>query len=140
MTKLISKALIYLSKREYSRIELESKLMLISENQVEINDALDYLEQYGYQSDRRYIESYVRYKSKTFGLLKIRYELKKRVKDFDLINEVINSLCLDEIEIIQSIVKKKYNNSQPAFEKIIRYLMSKGFNVDSIYKVLKNKN
>ena len=140
MSKLISKALFYLSKREYSQIELENKLMLYTDNKHEIAETIEHLIKLGYQSDKRYIEAYISSKYKYFGIAKIKYELRKKVKDIHLINDACNTLEINEAEIIRKIIKKKYKiiNNQIS-SRIIRFLYSKGFNIDIIYQVIKSE-
>ena len=136
----MSKALFYLSRREYSQIELENKLKLSSEDINAIKDTIEKLIQLGYQSDRRYIEAYVRYKSQKYGIMKIRYELKNKVNDLDLIDEVIDSLVINEASVIEGLITKKYTNLNPNMKNsVIRFLLNKGFNKEIVYEIVIDK-
>ncbi|MBR2250984.1 MAG: RecX family transcriptional regulator [Neisseriaceae bacterium] len=54
---LYNKALNYLARREYSRLELQCKLAPYSDNQDDITAVLDRLSERNLQSDERFSES-----------------------------------------------------------------------------------
>lgn len=79
MTKAFDSALRLLSRREYSAMELCDKLKQKGFNLKDVQNALNECKRLGYQSDERYVESYIRARiHQGYGRLKIRQELKTR--------------------------------------------------------------
>lgn len=104
--------------------------------------AVDYLQDYGFLNDREYAELYARDKRNLngYGPDKIRYLLKQKGVDDELIADALEHFTQDdEIELVEKIVHKKYvrnRNLSKEKTKIIRFLLSRGFEYSAIKAVL----
>lgn len=104
--------------------------------------AVDYLQDYGFLNDREYAELYARDKRNLngYGPVKIRYLLKQKGVDDELIADALEHFTQDdEIELVEKIVHKKYvrnRNLSKEKTKIIRFLLSRGFEYSAIKAVL----
>ncbi|CAC9930350.1 regulatory protein RecX [Aedoeadaptatus coxii] len=104
--------------------------------------AVDYLQEYGFLNDREYAELYARDKRNIngYGPVKIRYLLKQKGVDDELIADALEDFTQDdEIELVEKIVHKKYvrnRNLSKEKTKIIRFLLSRGFEYSAIKAVL----
>lgn len=104
--------------------------------------AVDYLQDYGFLNDREYAELYARDKRNLngYGPVKIRYLLKQKGVDDELIADALEHFTQDdEIELMEKIVHKKYvrnRNLSKDKTKIIRFLLSRGFQYSAIKAVL----
>lgn len=130
-------ALYLLARREHSQFELRNKLLQRKFPVALIESALLELLQEGWQSDKRFAESYAHMRiNRGFGPLRIRYELQQRgIKD-DLIDACVpddNEFWLEKISLL---CKKKFS------KKVIkdikerarqqRFLQQRGFALEQI--------
>jgi len=134
-----------LARREHSFFELKKKLQLKFPDKsiVEIQQELEKLRDENLQSDKRFVESYVRYrKSRGFGYLHIRNELRSKYVADVLIDQLLFVDDSDWLEIINNLVAKRARQSQQLtsgskdYFKIIRYLEQRGFPLNLTEKVL----
>lgn len=140
--ELWNKAIQYLSRREYSRMELFAKLGKQSPEAVD--SVLDSLEKEGYLSDRRFTESFIRMRAaQGHGLNRVRFDLKKKGVDTGLISEVLDELEMDWYELATEVYRRKY--SQPLDQsdykersKRMRFMSQRGFSMDEIQYSLEN--
>lgn len=141
MNIIKSKAIYFLSRREYAYQELFSKLKKYSEDLGEIKLVLDELKRKGFLSEERYIQSYINSKKNKYGLAKIKYSLKQKTDDMDLINDVLKSSAIDEYEIAKNLWEKKFlgikARDKTELSRQIRFLQNKGFGFEIINKILK---
>lgn len=127
-------AMRMLVRREYSRLELESKLGLKEYEETEIAEAIDDLIERGYQSDHRFTEAFIKMRyNQGKGPVKIRGELKQRG---------IQSCDLSEYnwyKLAKSIKNRKYGEnidlSYKDKSKQKRFLQSRGFELDQINEI-----
>jgi len=98
-----------LARREYSQLELLTKLSLKGFIRQDVQAVIDRLANQGLQSDERFAEIYARSRfNKGFGSLKVAYELKQRgIDGFDL-QAVIMENFGDETQLINQVYNKKY--------------------------------
>jgi regulatory protein len=134
-----------LARREHSFFELRKKLQtkLPDSSVSEIEREITRLRDENLQSDKRFVEAFVRYrKSKGFGYLHIKEQLRSRFVAETLIDEY---LCNDEAhweELIERVIEKKLSGEyQLEFggsrhRKIIRFLEGRGFQQSNIRKAL----
>ena len=136
--ELYAYALNLLAQREYSAKALLDKL-LSREDTVSAEAVLLHLQQKGYQSDLRYAESYVRYRSNAgFGPLHIKMSLKQKgVSDAD-IQIGFDEAGINWFEVIETLYYKKYKtkpDSKKEESKRQRFLQGRGFSWDLIGSV-----
>lgn len=107
-----------------------------------IAGAVDYLEEYGFLNDEEFAELFARDKRNLngYGPVKIRYLLKQKGIEEKLIAMALENFTQDdEVEMIEKIVEKKYvrgNVLSKDKSKIIRFLLSRGFQYPAIKVVL----
>ncbi len=121
-----------LARREYSQLELITKLRLKGFIRQEVQAVIDTLEKQGLQSDERFAQCYARSRfNKGFGTLKVAYELKQRgIDNFDL-QAIIEENFGDEVQLINQVYYKKYTTivalSLKERLKRQRFLQQRGF-------------
>ncbi len=134
--ELWSKAIQYLARREYTRKELVDKLGKLSPENVEA--VLNSLESDGYQSDRRFTESFVRMRAaQGHGLNRIRFDLQKKGVGSNLLNEILEELCVDWYEQAAEVYSRKYalelnDSDYKEKSKRIRFMSQRGYSMDEI--------
>ena len=95
------------------------------------------LEDYGYIDDQKFAENFVLYK-KNKGKKALRFELKMKGVDEEIINEVLEKIE-DQKDVIFSLAQKFLKNKKTApdlKQKLFRHLASKGFEFEEINSVL----
>lgn len=137
-------ALYLLSRREYSRKELTEKLAKRSES-IGLDDVLNELEQSGYQSDRRFTESFIRMRmGQGHGLIRIRFDLQRKGVQSEMTEQVLESMAPDWFELAQALYRRKYRTALTANDykdraKRIRYMSQRGFSMDQcLYAMAEN--
>lgn len=140
---LRQRALEYLSKREYSTIELGQKLKTYADETDDIPALLADFKARGWLSDARFTKQLVRARQVKFGSTKVAYELKEKGVAEELIAEAVSDIKENELEHATEVWRKKFK--QPAanrneWAKQARFLQSRGFGFDIIKKVLSSSN
>ncbi|HSR01353.1 MAG TPA: recombination regulator RecX [Methylophilaceae bacterium] len=140
---LKQRALEYLSKREYSAVELGQKLKTYADGSDDIPALLNDFIARGWLSDRRFTEQIVRARKVKFGSAKIAHELREKGVDDELIADAVAEIQDNELERATEVWHKKFK--QPAsnrneWAKQARFLQSRGFSFDTIKKVLSKQD
>ena len=140
---LKQRALEYLSKREYSAVELGQKLKAYADESDDIPALLNDFIARGWLSDRRFTEQIVRARKVKFGSAKIVHELREKGVDDELIADAVAEIQDSELENATEVWQKKFK--QPAsnrneWAKQARFLQSRGFSFDTIKKVLSKQD
>jgi len=108
-----------------------------------IKNLLDELVEKSWQSDIRFTEQFIFSKKNKYGLRKVAHELKLRGVDSRLISEELSSVKSEEFLLAKKIWSKKYNHLPESIEektKQIRFLQSRGIELDLILKILTGKS
>jgi len=136
-TRLTNKAVRLLSVREHSVKELREKLLSRTTMPELVSRVIERVIEYGYLSDERYAEVYVRSrKGRGFGPVRVGVELKNKGVDSHLIEEYVDkdSRCWFESARVQ--YQKKYGDSPVVdyamWTKRARFMQSRGFNMEHI--------
>jgi len=130
----------FLARREYSRTELHSKLLPHVQEGEDLDAVLDELVARGWLSDVRATTQLVHAKRSRFGAQRIAYELRQKGIPENLINEALPELKESELDTANEVWQRKFGKiAQDAKEqgKQIRFLQSRGFSMDVIFKVLR---
>ena len=109
----------------------------------DIKNLLDELVEKSWQSDIRFTEQFIFSKKNKYGLRKVAHELKLRGVDSRLISEELSSVKSEEFLLAKKIWSKKYNQLPESIEektKQIRFLQSRGIELDLILKILTGKS
>lgn len=160
-----------LARREHSRAELVEKLQRKYPDADQhfdplFDDVLDQLEQDGLLSDSRFAEAYVRYRrSRGFGPLLIRQELRGKGIDAALLEAVIDTRSEEWLDTLRDLIARKLRitspcRSEPARDrscansnreqgsllqsearksrqKLYRFCLSRGFTSDQIERAMR---
>ena len=156
---LRARALQYLARREYSRAELRSKLLKYvqanadaefdsgqsqpSEMDTLLDGLLDDLAARGWLSDERAATQLVHAKRSRFGTQRIIHELRQKGIAEELISAALPELKESELETAREVWLKKFGVSpqdQKEKAKQMRFLQSRGFSMDAIFKVLRTSD
>ena len=137
---LRARALRALARRELSRAELEAKLLPHVVETDNLGALLDDLEKRGWLSDARALEQIVRIRSEGFGSQRIAHELRQKGISEELINATLPRMKESEFEAARSVWQRKFATpaqDQKEKAKQVRFLQSRGFSMEVIFKVLK---
>ncbi|MEI3337732.1 MAG: recombination regulator RecX [Clostridium sp.] len=126
-------------ERSYkTKKEMEKRLLEKGYNLEEINETLKFLERYNFINDESYTKAFIKNKTKTQGKQKIKYALKNKGVSEEIIEEELSNLDMKkEKENANILALKKYNilikrenDKYKIKEKIIRFLISRGYNYE----------
>lgn len=126
-------------ERSYkTKKEMEKRLLEKGYNLEEINETLKFLERYNFINDESYTKAFIKNKTKTQGKQKIKYALKNKGVSEEIIEEELSNLDMKkEKENANILALKKYNilikrenHKYKIKEKIIRFLISRGYNYE----------
>lgn len=137
---LRARALRLLARREHSRQELARKLSAHAQDGAELEGVLDALEAEGFLSERRVVEQIVHARGARFGARRIARELAGKGIAEEAIETALQGLRADEVERAQVVWRKKFARPpRSAAERArqARFLQGRGFDFDTIMKVLK---
>ena len=137
---LRTRALQYLARREYSRAELRAKLQPHAAEGDDLEAELDALAARGWLSDARAADQLINQRRGRFGARRIAHELKQKGIGDDLAHAALPQLKETELETARTVWRKKFSSPpQNAREKArqIRFLQSRGFELETILKVLR---
>lgn len=126
--------------------EIIAKLVQKEHSEKNINRAIEFLRQYKFVDDYRYVDLYLKERMKKQGKKKIKYELLKKGIEENIINDKLDCIS-DECEIFNMdiLARKKYSiliksedNSFKIYGKLFNYLSRLGYNNSMINDVIKN--
>jgi len=148
--RLLQYSLRILSKKRYTEGEMRSKLekqSLKFEN-IDIKAiemVMDRLHELKYLNDEQFVKDYIsdRIRFRPRGKYLIRQELIKKFVEENLVDKIMAQTEIDEVAMATELLKKMskklencdYRKKQ---QRAFSALSSKGFNVDTIYKSIKN--
>ena len=138
--KAIDKAVELLARREHSRRELFVKLTTRGFNEAEIESALNEAKQKGWQSDERFVESFIHsLQLKGQGPVKIAYALCEKGIDESLVNQFINEHDQVWHDLLAEVRIKKFGTDMPLdYEQSVpqkKFLLNRGFNLEKINRL-----
>jgi len=133
-----------LKVRQRSEKEIHDRLRVKGIDQNTIDETLRYFKNIGYIDDRAFTQQWIHSRLlKPFGPNRIRYELKSKGIDLEIIqnelDQVIKNYCEDEI--ILSLAQRqavKYKNIEKTKVKkrLYDFLLRRGFKPETISKVV----
>ena len=140
-----AKALACLSRREYGRAELESRLLGKGYSRGDVKAVLDDLESEALLSHERFVSDYIRSAERRgYGPSRIRWELRNRKKiGEDEIDAGMSESGIDWVACARRCYRKKFGGKAPGDEKeYLRhrgYLFRRGFPEDVIRVALSDE-
>lgn len=139
-----SVAVRLLSRREHSAFEIRDKLLKRDFDSEEIDRVIIELQQGGWLSDERFAEAYIRMRQlKGFGPVRIAMELNERGVKEHIVDDYLHADDDSWRQTLERQYRKKYKD-KPIDDyndkaKRIRFLQYRGFALDVIYQVVKDK-
>ena len=133
------RALRLLARREYSRLELQTRLSSDSADSEELESLLDDFEGKGWLSEQRFVDAVVRTRRPRFGSVKVLHELKKKGVSEDGIARAREVLAESEVSAARAVWQKKFGEKSVSMSeraKQARFLGGRGFSADVVRKVL----
>lgn len=134
-----------LQSRDYTRRQLEDKLKKGDYPQECIEEAIAYVESYGYINDSRYAKDFIEYNIQTKSRVRIETDLISKGIAKNIIQRAFDELenigvMQDEMSMIQELlIKKKYcanTATKQEQQKMYSFLYRKGFHGDTIARAL----
>lgn len=134
-----------LQSRDYTRKQLQDKLRQGDYPQECIEEAIAYVESYGYIDDERYARDFIEYHLQTRSKARIETDLLRRGIDKDAIRNAFEELGKlgveqDELSMVYELLRKKQYCADTATRQEQRrmygFLYRKGFNQDTINRAL----
>lgn len=138
--ELYNKVLDYLSRREYTRYELQQKLTQYTNNQNDIASVLERLQERNLQSDKRFSENFIHSKQAKYGSHRLKETLKQKGVSLSVIQEYLPDFQ-EEIRNAISILHKKLGTprclSIEEKQKAYRFLQYRGFSAETTKTALR---
>ncbi len=141
MSDLRTRALAYLSRREYSRAELRRTLSSESAHTARLNTVLDTLEREGFLSDARFAEHLAMQRAARFGMRRIIAELKQHAVNGAQLATLSAQLRNTELARARAVWEKKFGSAPKTpieRAKHMRFLAMRGFDTDIITQLFKS--
>lgn len=130
LNSAFERAVGYLSAAPRARKEIMRYLTDKGYDRSVTEKTLKKLDDYRYTDDRAYAQAYIRSKSKKYGTFRIRSELKQKGVEQNIIDELLDNGCDDNID---DVVQKYLRTHRAAdVQKLKRFLAGRGFSWDSI--------
>jgi regulatory protein len=135
------KAMDYLARREYGRMELVKKLLKFGFEPDVATSAVDQLRDDGLQDDRRFAESFLQSRiSQGKGPVRTRLDLGERGLEDALIEDVLDESAENWVELAIEVRRKKFGAAKPRDFKEkarqMRFLQYRGFEPEHIQRAL----
>lgn len=142
--KALSKCMQMCSRKEYCITDIKQKLYSWELNEEDIERLIATLQEEKFIDEERFVNAFVndKFKFNHWGKVKIRYHLKHKQIDENVVNNVLSGLsdaAYEEViaqEIAKKISKVKANSTYERKAKVVNYLASKGFEPDLVFKYL----
>jgi regulatory protein len=139
-----SKATRYVSFTLRCEGQIRNKLKLEGYDIEVIDRVIEDLKSLGYINDKMYVQKYLydRIKLKPKSKKLLRYELQKKGVSLEDIDEVLSSWKMNEQDVVEGLIKKKFGKYDLSNPKIIKrvysFLGHRGFSTEIINDALNN--
>ena len=139
------RAMNLLQKREYTAAALREKLRDGEYPEACVEEAVAYVESYGYVDDRRYARDYIVYNMNRKSRVRIEQDLMRRGIHKDTVRSLFEELeeegaKQDEAAMIRRLLEKKKYDAETADgrekQRMYAFLYRKGFHSEAINRAL----
>lgn len=135
------KAMSLLKYQDRTKKELKERLARLEFPEFIIEDAVSYVESFGYINDEAYIRRYMEYKAPSKSRLQIQRELQQKGVSMQLLESVWEEYEYQEEDILEEQLQKRIRQKGPVtdgnFQKNYGYFARKGFSCNLILNLLK---
>lgn len=130
--KAKEKAMSLLLFKDRTKKELEERLYRVGFNELAINEAIHYVESFGYINDARYAGNYIHFRKESKSKKEISYKLMQKGVPKDIIEEAFQDYEGDTAALRNMIDKRlkgreRHDIDGTEKQKLIAYLMRKGY-------------
>ncbi|OAN12604.1 RecX family transcriptional regulator [Photobacterium jeanii] len=130
-------AVAYLSRRDHAEKELRQKLKRRGYSHGDIEQAIDFCQDYKWLDDVRYAGTTIRNGiAKGWGELRIRQEMELKGVNSQVIEQVMAVHEIDWFEHARAVAQRKYGETpmetQKEKAKRFRFMQSRGFDFEQI--------
>ena len=145
MKEKILKLCKYCAYRDRSLKEVKEKLKELHVDQEKSLEVITYLMDNNYLDNKRYAISFARGKfyNNKWGRIKIRSALVQNQIDQVNIEKALNEIPQDDyIKTLRFLVEresKRHQSHKNGWARVVRYLSSRGYELDLVYKLQKRK-
>ncbi len=140
MQTLADKVMKFCSYQERSRLEVRRKMAALKMPPAEAEGLLVDLVEMNFVSDERFAESFIRGKMniKRWGKVKMRVELHQRGISDEIINQKFDEIDDEQYFANLRYLVEKWSRENPQGEKVklIKFLLSKGYEMGDINAIL----
>ena len=136
---LKGRALLLLSQREHSRLELERKLAAHETEPGQLAQALDELQKRGFISEARVVESVIHRRASKLGTARVKQELQAKGLSPEAMGEALEQLRSTELERARDVWVRKFGETTTDPKeraRQIRFLISRGFAAEVVRKIV----
>lgn len=144
--KMMNKALAYLARRNHAEKELKSKLLKKIPNGSLVEKTIERLKELGYINDEKFTRDWIEYrlKSKPRGKVLIRRELLEKGVNIELVEKMLDLVYnrdreKKELAQLLELKSKRYPHNQKGKNRLISYLLRRGFLWEDIKEILKSE-
>lgn len=135
------KAMSLLKYKDRTRKELKERLLLLEFPEFIVEEAISYVESYGYINDEEYVRRYMEYRAVSKSRLQIRQELMKKGIPSELTEKLWDEYEYHEEDILEKQIQKRIRQKGPItsdnFKKNYAFFARKGYSSDYILQLLK---
>ncbi|WP_159875521.1 MULTISPECIES: recombination regulator RecX [Aquitalea] len=137
---LKARAVDLLSRREYTRRELERRLAPFAESPEQLATLLDELAERNWQSDSRFARQFTDSRGQKYGTRRLQQEMRHRGVSSDDIASVLEDR--DDLNLARQQWEKKFGSVATTPQeraKQMRFLAARGFGMDIIRQVMSGR-
>ena len=137
-------AMLCLGRKAYTKRELFDKLLKKEYSEECCEQTIEYLENEGYINDSDYAARYTNdaINLKKHGSVRIKADLRRKGIDAEIIDRLFEELESPDVETIKTVIEKKAEkldlSDKKQRDRLIGYLLRRGFRYGEIYSELRN--
>jgi regulatory protein len=128
-----------LARREYSRRELQSRLLSMGGDDADVTNLLDEFEAEGWLSEPRLVDAVVQTRRRRFGAAKVIGELREKGVSEAGLQRAREAMTEGEVDAAREVWQKKFGSKPVSLAeraRQTRFLAGRGFSTDAIRNVL----
>lgn len=144
--KVISKAFAYLGRRSHAEKELKLKLLKKFPQAMLIEKTIERLKELGYINDEKFVRDWIEYRlsSNPKGRILIKRELFEKGVKIELVEKMLDLVYngdreKKELAKILDLRRKRYSQDRKGRNKLIAYLLRRGFLWEDIRESLESE-